>query len=86
MGVETEHKFLVRDDSWKTHIHRKVNCRQGYLVADKHKAVRVRMIGKQAFLTVKGSTIGISRPEFEYEIPLADAKALLLLCGTQVIE
>jgi adenylate cyclase len=86
MGIEIEHKFLVKNESWRDSVHKERACRQGYLVADKTKTVRVRIIGEKAFLTVKGSTIGTSRPEFEYEIPVPDAEALLTLCGERIVE
>lgn len=79
MGVEIERKFLVKDDSWKETRNVGLYCRQGYLVSDKNRTVRVRVMGDNAFLTIKGATIGISRNEFEYPIPMADAEALLVL-------
>src|SRR5690606_1517233 len=59
---------------------------QGYLNRDKARTVRIRIAGEQGFLTVKGATSGATRSEFEYEIPLADAKELLLLCDGPIIE
>ncbi len=84
MGIEIERKFLVRDGSWKTDADQGRLCRQGYLLSDGGMTVRIRVIGDQAFLTIKGPTNGISRKEFEYEIPSADAEALLALCGKMV--
>jgi adenylate cyclase len=86
MGIEIEHKFLVKNESWKRGVRKKEVCRQGYLVADKTKTVRVRIIGEKGFLTVKGSSIGTSRPEFEYAVPLSDAEALLALCEGRTVE
>jgi len=85
MGIEIERKFLVKDDGWKAEADAGLECRQGYLAAAPDKTVRVRIIGKQAFLTIKGPTSGITRSEFEYEIPEADAEALLALCGRAVV-
>lgn len=84
MGIEIERKFLVKDDSWKAEAGEGQVYRQGYLCSGHGKTVRVRIIGAQAFLTIKGPTNGISRSEFEYEIPVADAEAMLPLCGNLV--
>ncbi len=84
MGIEIERKFLVKDDLWKEFADPPVSCYQGYLSADKEKTVRVRIIGDQAYLTVKGVTTGLTRAEFEYEIPVSDAQDLLELCGDVV--
>lgn len=84
MSTEIERKFLVTGSEWKqaepTHY-----C-QGYLNRDIDRTVRVRVAGETGFLTIKGLTTGASRPEFEYSIPLEDAKALLLLCDGPLIE
>ena len=84
MGIEIERKFLVKNDSWKAAADKGRLCRQGYLKSDGGMTIRIRMMGKKAFLTIKGPTTGISRTEFEYEIPCADAEALLELCGSLV--
>lgn len=76
MGKEIERKFLVVNDTWRAGV-KGVPCRQGYLYAGPKGALRVRIAGEDAFLTVKGKTEGITRDEYEYSIPLADAKALL---------
>ena len=75
MPTEIERKFLVRDRSIVSGLVG-VKMAQGYL-ADNGMIVRVRVAGDKGFLTLKGKTIGLSRAEFEYEIPLADAQALL---------
>lgn len=84
MGTEIERKFLVRDDSWEKTAGEGQQCRQGYLCSGDRKTVRVRIIGNEAFLTIKGPTHGISRAEFEYEIPVADAEAMLQMCDNLV--
>lgn len=76
MAREIERKFLVRSEGWRSGA-RGVPCRQGYLVATPNCTVRVRILGERAFATIKGGTQGISRLEFEYPIPLADAEAML---------
>jgi CYTH domain-containing protein len=86
MAIEIERKFLVTGDAWKTAAEG-VLYRQGYLSTDKARTVRVRIAGARAFLTVKGLASGIARPEFEYEIPLGDAAAMLDgLCLKPLIE
>lgn len=84
MGVEIERKFLVASDTWKSAASAGVACKQGYMVADQRKTVRVRIMGDKGFLTVKGATDGISRMEFEYEIDLSDAQYMLMLCDKVV--
>lgn len=84
MGVEIERKFLVGNGGWKSAASAGVACKQGYLVSDEKKTVRVRIMGAQGFLTVKGATDGISRMEFEYEIDLSDAQYMLMLCDKVV--
>jgi len=75
MAQEIERKFLVTDTSWKQGA--PVLIRQGYLSSSADLAVRVRIAGELAFITIKGATRGISRSEFEYSIPLPDAQAML---------
>lgn len=58
---------------------------QGYLCRDEQCVVRVRIADDRAFLTVKGRTVKDTRPEFEYEIPPADAEAMLALCREDTI-
>lgn len=84
MGTEIERKFLVTGEAWRSADGMRLI--QGYLNRDKARTVRVRVAGEQAFLTIKGPTHGASRAEFEYEIPLAEAESLLLLCDGPVIE
>jgi CYTH domain-containing protein len=76
MAQEIERKFLVVGNSWKT-LASGVRYRQGYLSSAKERVVRVRIAGAVAFLTIKGVTEGISRAEFEYPIPIADAELML---------
>ena len=76
MAREIERKFLVGNSSWKTG-RQGLSCRQGYLVTEQEITVRVRILGDEGFLTVKGRTEGMSRDEFEYRIPLEDAEAML---------
>jgi len=76
MGTEIERKFLVKGDAWRDQA-KGTSYRQGYLNSIKERTVRIRTINDRAFLTVKGLTIGATRAEYEYEIPLADCNAML---------
>ena len=86
MGVEIERKFLVLDERWRT-LGQGVSLRQGYLSSHPERVVRVRIEGDAAMLTIKGRSVGASRGEWEYPIPLADAEQFLaLLCEQPLIE
>ncbi|MFU8896394.1 MAG: CYTH domain-containing protein [Gammaproteobacteria bacterium] len=86
MGTEIERKFLVTGTGWKTGRQGK-RVRQGYLCVEKERTVRVRLVDKHGWLTVKGVTSGVSRLEFEYPIPVADAHRLLdALCLQPIID
>lgn len=86
MGKEIERKFLVKDDSFKN-LTQGSKYRQGYLNSMKERVVRVRTIDDKGFLTVKGITTGATRVEYEYEIPVKDADAMLDdLCEKPLIE
>lgn len=78
MGLETERKFLVDKKKWSELAKPTGEMyRQGYLLADPVKTIRARMAEKSGFLTIKGKTEGASRAEYEYAIPLTDAKELI---------
>ncbi len=86
MRFEIERKFLVIGDGWRPG-RPGTAIRQGYLCAHKAQTVRVRVSGDRAFLTVKGAPKGLARPEFEYEIPAADAHDMLdHLCPRPLVE
>lgn len=87
MKQEIECKFLVTDDRWRESVGEGLACRQGYISSGAERAtVRVRVMGDKGFLTLKGPQIGISRPEFEYEIARAEAEYMLEhFCGTRVV-
>jgi adenylate cyclase len=85
MAREIERKFLVKDGGWRTG--RGTVYRQGYLNRAKERTVRVRTVADKGYLTVKGITVGASRLEFEYEIPVKDADTMLTeLCAKPLIE
>jgi CYTH domain-containing protein len=78
MATEIERKFLV--DKMKWHAAEKtegVLYRQGYLTNGNHPAIRVRIAGHKAFITLKGKNEGIARKEFEYEIAVDEATDML---------
>lgn len=76
--MEIERKFLVVADLWEQ-LEKPVPKRimQGYLSDAENCTVRVRTKGKKGFVTIKGKTVGISRTEYEYEIPLEEANAMI---------
>lgn len=87
MGLEIERKFLLAGDGWRAAAHKVVPMAQGYLndlaMVDSgamQTSVRVRIEGDAAFLNIKSREAGPSRQEFDYPIPVADARALLALC------
>ena len=80
--IETERKFLLNSDAWRELPARKSHIVQGYLSTDPERTVRVRIRGESGTVTIKGksSRSGMSRFEWETEISLYDAKALMELC------
>ena len=83
MGIEIERKFLVVGDDWR-HAPA-VPYAQGYLNRAKERTVRVRVVQDAAWLTIKGASAGATRAEFEYPIPVADARELLALCDGPLV-
>lgn len=78
MGIEIERKFLVDKEKWRQ-VNNPVGVpyRQGYLADEDRCVVRVRVTDKKGFITIKGASAGISRKEFEYEIPVSEGIELL---------
>jgi adenylate cyclase len=85
MGKEIERKYLVTGTQWKETATGTL-YRQGYLNSQKERVVRARTMGDKAALTIKGITVGATRLEFEYEIPMDDCNQLLELCEQPLIE
>ncbi len=86
MGQEIERKFLVINESWRAGA-TGVAIRQGYIPTLDARTVRIRVLGDQGYITLKGPAVGIVRPEFEYPIPLTDAETILeTLCAPPLIE
>ena len=84
MGVEIERKFKVKERFRPTGVG--IEMAQGYLSRDPRRTVRIRIAGIQGFLTIKGETCGATRSEYEYEIPAEEARELLALCDTPLVE
>lgn len=86
MPIEIERKFLVNGEQWRSQSVGTI-YRQGYLANTQGRTVRVRVVGEQGYLTIKGPTLNAGRSEFEYPIPVADAEELLnTLCDRPFIE
>ena len=88
MATEIERKFLVNGDGYKADAYETVHIAQGFLSSVPERVVRVRIWGDRGFITIKGITnaTGVSRYEWEHEIPVAEARELLLLCEDGVID
>nr|WP_290226410.1 CYTH domain-containing protein [Trichocoleus desertorum] len=94
MATEIERKFLVKPEEWQQFrqssdptLLSSTLYRQGYIFSSVNKTVRIRIAGDRGFITIKGPTVGYTRSEFEYEILLADAAAMLdQLCEPPLIE
>ena len=93
MGIEIERKFLVTGDGWRAAAHAVLPIAQGYINdvgamdrGEQKASVRVRIQGDAAFLNLKSRELGHTRQEFEYPIPVMDARALLALCVGGVID
>jgi len=85
MAKEIERKFLIDTNRWNWRGI-PIEMVQAYLVIQPDKIVRVRIAGDNAFLTIKGNQTGITRDEFEYEIPVDDARELLKMCIYNPVE
>ena len=93
MGIEIERKFTVTSDAWRSEVEKSVRMAQGYLndiaamnSGSQKASVRIRIAGDQAFLNIKSRELGHTRQEFDYEIPVTDAEALLPLCVGGLVE
>ena len=88
MAQEIERKFLVLDDSFKHEAFSKSHIQQGYLCSERGRTVRVRIRDERAYLTIKGPSEngGLSRYEFEREIPLEDGQQMMQLCEPGIID
>jgi adenylate cyclase len=85
MPLEIERKFLVDTTRW-TPIDEGVRIVQAYLGINPNPTVRIRIAGERAFLTIKGRSNSLARPEFEYEIPVDEAVEMLNLAISDPVE
>ncbi|HEY5972260.1 MAG TPA: CYTH domain-containing protein [Pseudoxanthomonas sp.] len=93
MGIEIERKFLVTSDAWRAAAHEVVPMAQGYINdmaamdnGSQKASVRVRIEGDKAWLNLKSRELGHTRQEFNYPLPVEDARALLGLCVGGLID
>lgn len=91
MGKEIERKFIVKNADWKHYGHNGgAKIKQGYLSKTPKHVVRIRTYDfgpeAQGIITVKGKRVGMSRDEYEFEIPFKDASALLKMCDGGIVE
>lgn len=78
MGIEIERKYLIASDGWRDRVTSTQLLRQGYLTAGSGVTVRVRAVDdRTGYLTIKSGGSALARAEFEYEIPIADARQML---------
>jgi CYTH domain-containing protein len=81
--MEIERKFLLKNDNWKKLVSKSIHIKQGYISTNPLSVVRIRITDSKAFLTLKSKGSGISRPEYEYEIPTQDAEEMYNLFCTE---
>ncbi len=87
MAVEIERKFLVADNTWRAAAGPGRRIRQAYLSASASHSIRIRIVDEtQSWLTIKSGYRGIVRDEFEYEVPLGDAIAMLELRQSDIVD
>ena len=87
MAIEIERKFLVTGEGWRRLATKSTQIRQGYLSSNAKATVRVRSKDdREALITLKGAVRGMTRAEYEYEIPIEDARELLVMAEPHVIE
>ena len=86
--LEIERKFLVLDDSYKSLSYGSSHIRQGYICSERGRTVRIRIRDEHAYITIKGPSLngGLSRYEFEQEIPFVDGENLMSLCDPGIID
>ena len=88
MSIEIERKFIVTSDSYKTMAFRSDRIAQGYICREGGNSARVRVRGDKGYITIKGPSLdgGLSRFEWEKEIPADEALELLKLCHDGIID
>ena len=87
MATEIERKFLVLNDDWRAIVESDMQIIQAYLASNEFSSTRIRIQGDKANINIKSATLGITRTEFEYAIPVDDAQLMIDdLCIKPVIE
>ncbi|GGH02266.1 CYTH domain-containing protein [Mucilaginibacter phyllosphaerae] len=87
MPTEIERKFLVDDAKWgQLNKPPGKPYKQGYILSEEQRTVRIRVTGTAAYLTLKGAATGISRSEYEYAIPVAEGEEILKNFADAVVE
>ena|SRR5881394_4072801 len=86
MPREIERKFLLFSDAWRPLAHRRQAMSQGYLAGSERVSVRVRVAGHEAHLNIKSGGLVASRQEYEYAVPIDEARELLTLCPGPLVE
>jgi adenylate cyclase len=86
MAQEIERKFLLANDQWRALATSRISIKQGFLSSKPEATVRVRLADGKGTLTIKSKTEGISRAEYEYDIPAEEATELLALCSGPLLE
>lgn len=88
MALEIERKFLVLNDSYKQEAFSHSHIIQGYICSERGRTVRIRIRDDRAYITIKGPSMdgGLSRYEFEQEIPLEDGLNLMKICEPGIID
>jgi adenylate cyclase len=87
MATEIERKFLIINDSWRKEADEGIYMVQGYMGSNEKSSIRIRINGDKANLNIKSKTIGIQRSEFDYPIPVDEAKDILeTLCDKPFVE
>lgn len=86
MAREIERKFLLTNEGWRALAERRQRMTQGYIAAGERVSVRLRIAGDEAWLNIKAGGLVASRLEYEYAVPVADARELLALAVGPLIE
>jgi len=87
MATEIERKFLVLNDDWRSIVRSELKIIQAYLATNESSSTRIRIQNDIANINIKSATLGVSRTEFEYSIPIDDAQSMIEnLCIKPVIE
>lgn len=87
MATEIERKYLIVNDNWRDNADESTHIIQGYLGGNDKSSIRIRVHGNLANLNIKSKTLGMQRSEYEYQIPIDEAKEILeSLCDKPYIE